>query len=210
MAPSRAPRAPCGCQRGARALRGPLPIVAVAAPPPRGEGAHSPPIPVSVRYRAPSAAGTSRGCPSWCLKQQCRTPRCRPLHDLHAGALCSSHRFCIGRRGCPIGFLPTCFALFCGGEGGRNCLGCPGTAPGGGGWPSSTCAVEAAASAPCVPPPKGWGWGSTDVRCSCPPSWGGSATPVADDPARAVVSRREMSPKISASPREGGGGCGCG
>ena len=38
MAPLRVPRAPWGCQRGARALRGPLPIVAVAAPPLGGGG----------------------------------------------------------------------------------------------------------------------------------------------------------------------------
>ena len=34
MAPSRAPRAPCGRQRGALTLRGPLPIVIVVAPAP--------------------------------------------------------------------------------------------------------------------------------------------------------------------------------
>ena len=31
-------------------------------------------------------------------------------------------------------------------------------------------------------------------------------SPMANDPACAAVSRREMSPKISANPREGGGG----
>ena len=71
----------------------------------------------------------------------------------------------------------TCRALFCGGKGGRSCPGCPGTAPGGGGWSNSTCAAEVAASAPCAPPPEGWGWGSTDVPCSCPPLGGGVRNP---------------------------------
>ena len=56
-------------------------------PPPRlggGQGAHTPPIPKSVRCCTPPAAGTSRGCPSWCRGQQCCTHLC-PRHNLHAG-----------------------------------------------------------------------------------------------------------------------------
>ena len=71
-------------------------------PPLGGGGALTPPIPNSVSCCAPPAAGASRGCPSWCREQQCRTPLC-PRHDLHAGALCASHRVCIGRR-CPTLF----------------------------------------------------------------------------------------------------------
>ena len=49
-----------------------------------------------------------------------------------------------------------------------------------------------------LPPPPPLGGGPrTRARGSMPSA-------VADDPARAAVSRREMSPKISASPREGG------
>ena len=55
------------------------------------------------------------------------------LHDLHVGALCSSHRVCIGRRGCPISFLPTRCALFCGGEGGEKLPWLPRHGPLGGG-----------------------------------------------------------------------------
>ena len=71
-------------------------------PPPRGgrgQGTHSPPISISVRFRATPATGTIRGFPSWCLEQQCRTPQC-PLRDLHAGALGALHKVCVGRH-CP-------------------------------------------------------------------------------------------------------------
>ena len=47
MAPSRAFRAPCGCQRGTRALRGPLPIVAVTPPPLGGGGGRAHTVPPS-------------------------------------------------------------------------------------------------------------------------------------------------------------------
>ena len=86
-----------------------------------GQGTHRPPSPNSVCWRAPPAASTSRGCPSWCLEQQCRTPRC-PLHDLHAGARCTSHRLCMGRR-CPTLLVPAHSA------GGGRC-GCGSLPPG--------------------------------------------------------------------------------
>ena len=68
--------------------------------------------PRRARTRPPSQSacadvhlpGTKRGCPSWCLEHQCRTPRC-PLHDLHAGALCASHRVCMGCH-CPTLLVP--------------------------------------------------------------------------------------------------------
>ena len=97
--------------------------------PSRGHSAQlllQPPPPL---YRqTPLIPPSTLGCPSWWRLQQCRTPLC-PLHDLHA--LCSSQRVCIGCRGSPVRFPATRCALFCGGEGGRSCLGCPGTAPGG-------------------------------------------------------------------------------
>ena len=62
-----------------------------------GQGAHWPPSPNIVRGRALRAAGTSRGCPSWSLEQQCRTPRC-PVYALQAGPLCALHRDCVGRH----------------------------------------------------------------------------------------------------------------
>ena len=98
------------------------------------------------------------------------------------------------------------------GGGGEKLPCLPRHGPGGGGWPSSTCAAEAAASAPCAPPrPRGMGVGVDRCPLLLPPPLGGTMpSPVADDPACAAVSRREMSPKISASPREGGGGCGRG
>ena len=219
----------CVPLRGSTAAPGP----AGPPPPPPDEGAGArtgppkgivpscycapPPPPRTGRHRRPPPSTLE--CPLWWWLQQCRTPLC-PLHDLHAGALCSSHRVCIGRHGCSVRFSATRCALFCGGEGGeggRSCLGCPGTTPGGEGRSSSTCAAEVSASAPYLPPPRGWGWGSTDVPCCCPPPLGGGGvrnpgggggsmpSHLADDPARAAVSRREMSPKISACPREGGG-----
>ena len=88
----------------------------------------SPPL-WTGRHRCPPP--NTLGCPSWWRLQQCRTPLC-PLHDLHAGALCSSHKVCMGRRGCPTLLPPARCALFCGGEGGRDSACCPVTAPGGG------------------------------------------------------------------------------
>ena len=44
-------------------------------------------------------------------------PLC-PLHDLHAGALGSSHRVCMERHGCPPLFPPGHCTRCCGGEGG--------------------------------------------------------------------------------------------
>ena len=46
-----------------------------------------PPVPVDTGDPPPPPPRTL-GCPSWWRLQQCRTPLC-PLHDLHAGALCS-------------------------------------------------------------------------------------------------------------------------
>ena len=95
------------------------------------------------------------------------------------------------------------------------CLGCPGPAACGEGGSCSTCAAEVSASSPCAPPPEGWGWGSADVPRSNPPLGGGGGgsmpSPLADDPARAAVSQRELSPKMSANSREGRGrwGRGC-
>ena len=51
-------------------------------------------------------------------EQQCRTPQC-PLHDLHAGALCASHRVCMGRP-CPTLLVPARCAV--GGRGGWGSL----------------------------------------------------------------------------------------
>ena len=65
--------------------------------PPRGGAGRT--LPKSMRCRAPPAASTSRGCPSWCREQHCRNPR-GPWHDLHAGALCESHKGCMWRC-CP-------------------------------------------------------------------------------------------------------------
>ena len=57
-----------------------------SAPPPRGgQGAHTPPFLKSVHCRTPPAAGTSRGCPSWCREQQCPPPPLCPQDDWHAG-----------------------------------------------------------------------------------------------------------------------------
>ena len=102
------------------------------------------------------------GCPSWWRLQQCRTPLC-PLHDLHARALCSSHKVCMGRRGCPTLLLPARCALFCGGEGGRDSACCPVTAPEGGSC--SARVADVAAAAPPVPSPGGW----QSIDISCPP-----------------------------------------
>ena len=87
--------------------------------------------------------------------------------------------------------------------------------PWGGGVGPAPPVLRRSPPPPRAPPPEGWGWGwgLTDVQCSPPPpplGGGSMPCPVADGPARAAVSRREMSPKISASPREGGGGCGRG
>ena len=43
-------------------------------------------------------------------------PLC-PLHDLHAGALCSSHKVCMGRRGCPTLLPPPAAPSSVGGRG---------------------------------------------------------------------------------------------
>ena len=133
-----------------------------------------------------------------------------------AGALCWSHDVCIGHHGCPVRLRSTRCALFYGGEGGRSCLGCPGTAHGGEGWYSSTCATEVAALPPARCSPRNGGGGRPMSPAPAPPplAWGprpgggggGLPSHVDDDPARAAVSRQEMSPKVSASPREGGGG----
>ena len=60
------------------------------------------------------------------------------------------------------------------------------------------------------PPPPPWGGFAPPPPPPPPRGGGGGAmpSPLADDPARAAVSRREMSPKISANPREGWGGDG--
>ena len=89
---------------------------------------HEPPLPPlsSVRTGPPSqtlcaaahppGTSTSRGCPSWCLEQHCRIPRC-PLHDFHPGPLSAWHRVCMGCR-CPNLLVPARFAG--GGRGGRG------------------------------------------------------------------------------------------
>ena len=119
---------------------------------------------------------------------------------------------CIRRRACPVRFPPSRCSLFRGGEVGRNYLGCPGTAPWGGGGVQLHFYCGGRRLPPLRAAPKGWGWGSTDVPCSPPPpaksasSGGGGGSmpsPVVDDPA---VSRQEMSPKVSANPQERGGG----
>ena len=145
----------------------------------------SPPL-WTGRHRCPPP--NTLGCPSWWRLQQCRTPLC-PLHDLHAGALCSSHKVCMGRRGCPTLLPPARCALFCGGEGGRDSACCPVTALGGGSCSARVADVAAAAprsrplgdgsqstspvpplewsptaaSAPGAPPPDRLGWGSTEA-----------------------------------------------
>ena len=127
----------CVPPRGSTAAPGP------AGPPPpppdEGAGARSGPpkgiVPSCCCTPPPEPADTvdrpqHPGMPLVVAATTVPHPLC-PLHDLHTGARCSSHRVCIGRRGCLVRFPPTRCALFCGGEGGKGCLGCPGTAPGG-------------------------------------------------------------------------------
>ena len=156
---------PCGCQRGARALRGPLPIVATLSPLSGGR------------------AHTVPRCRLACAIAQLRVPLVvlgaavpRPLHDLHAVALCTSHSVCMGCR-CPTLLVPARCAG--GGRGGRGSLlpvaygaapfgaeaptpasraGCTSAAPCGGKGEGKGGA-EASASPIMLPPRRGWGGG---------------------------------------------------
>ena len=59
-----------------------------------GQEAHTPPVPNSVCCLTPPPVDANRGCPMWC-REQPHPPLC-PRHDLHAGAVCASHRVCMG------------------------------------------------------------------------------------------------------------------
>ena len=91
------------------------PGVAGPPPPSLGQGSRHAHRPPRRAYRPVAAAAAPTrpldrqtlltpshhpGMPLVMAVQHCRTPLC-PLHDLHAGALCSLHRVCMGRRGCP-------------------------------------------------------------------------------------------------------------
>ena len=99
-----------GSRRAHRRSEGHSAQLLLQPDPPLNE--HTPLIP------APPAA-IILGCPLWWRVQHCRTPLC-PFDDLHAEALCSSQRVCIGRRGCPVRFPPTRCEVFCGGGGGQK------------------------------------------------------------------------------------------
>ena len=138
-----------------------------------------------MRCRAPPTAGTSQGCPSWCLEQQCRTPWC-PLHDLHAGAMCAWHRVCMGRR-CPtLLVLARCAG---GGRGGWGSLlpAACGAAPFGAEAPTPTSRAACTSAASCGGKGEGKGGGGSwclPHRAAYPPSppfsrsarlgWGGA------------------------------------
>ena len=133
--------------------------------------------------------------------RETRRARC-PLHDLHAGALCLSHRVCMGRRGCPTLFLPARCALFCGGD-------CPVTAPEGGAFPAR--AADVAATAPPEPYPAGRGF--VDFSCPPPPCrgsrypWGAAcAQPRGQDPRPGHRQLAGNVPKNVRRPLGGGGG----
>ena len=95
MAPTRAPRAPCGRRVGARPLRGHL-LIAPAPPLGGARCAH----PSHPKDRVPSRTP----CHWHKLRMPLEVPGAalphRPMHDLHTGALCASQRDCMGHR-CP-------------------------------------------------------------------------------------------------------------
>ena len=167
-------------------------MVVVATPPRGGGGAHMPPISNSMRCRVPAPARTSKGYPFWSQEQPCQTYPC-PLHVLHAGALCVSHKVYMGRRWTTLLVLAGC-------ANGR--MGCSKSSPPG------SCSV-----APCGPrasaPASGVGCtsaASCGGKCGECRGWTGAGAPPTGMPgvrggepggARDAVSTRDIAEKPS-------------
>ena len=87
-------------------------------PPPRlggkgRQGEHQPPSPKSVRWSAPPAAGTSLGCPSWCLEQRCCTPPPAPCMTCTRGPCARRTGSAWGVAAPPSSLQPAALAAVC-------------------------------------------------------------------------------------------------